>query len=62
MFFYLLRLILRSGNFSTPKKASPKIPPDIFDAPATRSTKMIDTSRILNPNRQAVYFISIWNP
>ena len=47
MFFYLLRLILRNGNFSTPKKASPKIPLDIFEAPATLSTKMIETSRIL---------------
>ena len=58
-----LRLrIRRKGSFSTPKNASPKIPPDIFDVPSRRSTKMIDTSLSRIPSRQAEYFISIWNP
>ena len=56
------RLILRRGSLSTPKNASPKIPLDILDVPASRSTKIIDSSTILNPYFQAVYFISIWNP
>ena len=60
---YHLRLrIRRKGSFSTPKNASPKIPPDIFDVPSRRSTKMIDTSLSRIPSRQAEYFISIWNP
>ena len=44
----------------TPKIASLKIPPDIFDVPSRRSVKIIETSSILNPSFQAVYFISIW--
>ena len=56
------RLILRNGSLSTPKNASPKMPLDIFDVPASRSTKIIDSSAILKPYFHAVYFISIWNP
>lgn len=54
--------IRRSGRPRTPKKASPKMPPDIFEAPSRRSVKMIETSRSFMPSFQAVYFISIWNP
>ena len=57
-----LRRIFRKGSFSTPKNASPNIPPDIFDVPASRSTKIIDSSPMRKPSFHAVYFISIWNP
>ena len=40
--------------------ASRKMPLLIFDCPSRRSVKMIDTSSILKPSFQAVYFISIW--
>ena len=51
-------LIERKRSFSTPKKASRKIPPLIFDAPSVRSVKMIGTSLTRKPNFHAVYFIS----
>ncbi len=54
--------IVRNGSPRTPKKASRKMPPDIFETPSQRSTKMIETSWSLSPSFQAVYFISIWNP
>lgn len=57
-----LRRILRMGSFSTPNNASPKMPPLILDEPSRRSTKMIGTSSMRIPSRQAEYFISIWNP
>ena len=41
-------LIERKRSFSTPKKASRKIPPLIFDAPSVRSVKMIGTSLTRN--------------
>lgn len=56
------RPILLNGSFSTPKNASPNIPLDIFDVPASRSTKIIDSSPMRKPSFHAVYFISIWNP
>ena len=46
----------------TPKNASPKMPPDIFDTPSRRLTKMTGTSLILKPILYAVNFISIWKP
>lgn len=46
----------------TPKKASPKMPPDILLVPSLRLTKMTGTSLILKPMRHAVNFISIWKP
>ena len=42
-------LILRNGNFNTPKNASPKIPLDIFEVPSSRSVKTIDSSRKRKP-------------
>ena len=51
-------LIERNRSFSTPKKASRKMPPLIFDAPSVRSVKMIGTSLTRKPNFHAVYFIS----
>ena len=38
------------------------IPPDIFDVPTCRSLKVIGTSRIRAPAREARYVISTWNP
>ena len=55
-------VIERNGSPSTPKNASRKMPPLIFEVPSRRSTKMIDTSLSLSPSRHAEYFISIWNP
>ena len=44
---------------STPKSASPKMDEFILDVPSTRLTKTMGTSTILNPQRWAVYYISI---
>ncbi len=60
--YRLAARIRRKGSAITPKRASLKMPPDIFDAPSRRSVKMIDSSRSFIPSRQAEYFISIWNP
>ena len=54
-----LRRKRRKGSFSTPKKASPNMPPLIFETPRRRSVKTIGTSAIFIPSRHAVYFISI---
>ena len=35
---------------------------DIFDSPASRSTKLIGTSQMRAPCCLARYVISIWNP
>ena len=51
-------LIVRKRSFSTPKNASRKMPPLIFDAPCVRSVKIIGTSLIRKPSFHAVYFIS----
>ena len=60
--WFFVLLIERNGSPSTPKNASRKMPPLIFEVPSRRSTKMIDTSLSLSPSRHAEYFISIWNP
>ena len=59
VFFHQNFLNLRA---MTPQNASPKIPPDIFELPALRLTKMTGTSATLKPFLTAVYFISIWKP
>src|SRR5690606_31696861 len=43
--------------WSTPKKASLKIPGDILDSPRVRSVKIIGTSVSVKPNFQARNFI-----
>ena len=45
----------------TPNKASLMIPPLILDCPSTLSVKIIGISLMVNPRREVVYFISIWN-
>ena len=44
----------------TPKKASPKMPPDILLVPSSLLTNTTGTSFTLKPSLRAVYFISIW--
>lgn len=46
----------------TPKKASPNMPPLIFDTPSRLLTNITGTSLILKPILYAVNFISIWKP
>lgn len=53
---------LLHGSFNTPKNASPNMPLDIFEVPASRSMKIIDSSTVRKPCFHAVYFISIWKP
>ena len=50
---------LRKRSLMTPQKASPKMPPDIFEVPSLRLMKITGTSAILKPSLWAVYFISI---
>ena len=60
--FHFEALNLRKRSLSTPQKASPKMPPDIFDVPSLRLTKITGTSAMWKPSLKVVYFISIWKP
>jgi hypothetical protein len=58
--FYAAGFMFLNLRLNTPRKASLNIRELIFEVPSVRSVKIIGTSKILNPRRQAVYFISIW--
>lgn len=47
--FGYLRVHPSQRSRMTPKKASPNIPPDIFEVPSLRLTKITGTSLILKP-------------
>ena len=59
-FFYLRGRNFMKRRRITPKKASPKMPPDILLVPSSRLTNTTGTSFTLKPSLSAVYFISIW--